>query len=334
VAKSKFFVLVLILLAVTFISFSINKNSKTFDKQEKNSSVVEVNGSLNINGNLILNKKNEIVVLKGMSLFWSQWMGKYYNYDCIKWLRDDWNCSVIRIAMGVRNEGYLAHPKTEMERVTKVIDACIHQGIYVIVDWHSHTAYKETKDALKFFREIAQTYGNQPNIIYEIYNEPDRGLTWNDVIKPYADSVIKAIRKIDPDNIIIVGTPTFSQDVEVAAANPIIEKNIAYAVHFYSATHKQWLRDKVDIALKKGICVFISEFGTCESSGNGKINYEETKSWFDFMNKNHLSWCNWSVADKDESASVLKKGASESGNWTSDEITESGNLVRNELRKK
>ena len=36
---------------------------------------------------------------------------------------------------------------------------------------------------------MAKKYGKHPNIIYEIYNEP-LVVSWDDVIKPYAENVI------------------------------------------------------------------------------------------------------------------------------------------------
>ena len=212
--------------------------------------IVDNHGQLAVDGKFIADQYGDTVTLEGMSLFWSQWIHKYYNYETLKWLRDDWHCEVIRAAMAVKPNGYLDHPGREMRKVVKVIEACIDLGLYVIVDWHSHTAESETEQAVAFFSEIARRYGDKPNIIYEIYNEP-LVVSWDEVVKPYHEKVIAAIRAYDPDNIIIVGSPFWSQDVDKAALNPIKGKNIAYSLHFYAATHKQWLRDKAQIAIDK-----------------------------------------------------------------------------------
>lgn len=276
----------------------------------------------------MVNQNDNPVALRGMSLFWSQWMGKYYNYDCIKWLRDDWNCDVIRAALGIGSDsGYLAFPDIEMKKITEVIDAGIELGIYVVVDWHSHFAERSTDAAVIFFSKIAEEYGGYPNIIYEIYNEP-LIVSWDTIIKPYSETVIAAIRKFDPDNIIIVGTPRWSQDVDVAAKNPIAGRNIAYAFHFYASTHKQNFRDKCQVAIDSGLALWASEFGTCFSDGDGDINYEELTAWMNFMNKYKISWCNWSVADKPETSSILKPNADPRGGWSTDMLTESGILIR------
>ena len=121
---------------------------------------------------------------------------KYYKYDVVKWLRDDWNCNIIRAAMAVEtNSGYLVFPEVEMKKIKEVIEAGKQLGIYIIVDWHSHFAEKSTDEAVKFFSMIAEEYGDYPNIIYEIYNEP-LAVSWDTIVKPYSETVISAIRKI------------------------------------------------------------------------------------------------------------------------------------------
>jgi endoglucanase len=297
---------------------------------QSDTSIVELYGQLRVEGNRIVSAGGDTVAIRGMSLFWSQWIGKYYNYDCIQWLRDDWKCTVVRAALAVESGGYLENPETEMAKVRTVIDACIDLGIYVIIDWHDHHAQRHEAESIEFFTELADEYGDLPNIIYEIYNEPQY-VTWADSIKPYAEAVISEIRAIDPDNIIVVGTPTWSQDVDVAANNPIDDENVVYALHFYAATHKQWLRNKAITAMNKGIALWVTEFGTCESSGSGVLDYTETENWFNFMDQHMISWCNWSIADKDETSAALVSGASPTGGWSDSDISESGSLIRDEI---
>ncbi|MBN1782220.1 cellulase family glycosylhydrolase [bacterium] len=292
--------------------------------------IVDRWGQLRVEDAQIVNEAGTPVALRGMSLFWSQWIGKYYNAQCVEWLKEDWKCTVVRAAMAVDADGYLVHPETEMRKVVEVIEACIGQGIYVIVDWHDHEAEKHVEAAIEFFREIAQSYGDEPNLIYEIYNEPLQ-ISWPNVVKPYADTLVAEIRSIDPDNIIIVGTPTWSQDVDVAARNPVLADNIAYAVHFYSGTHTQWLRNKSTNAMNNGAALFASEWGTTQSNGDGPLYLDETDKWIDYMDEHLISWCNWSIADKNESSAALKPGASAAGGWTEDDLTESGIYVREQI---
>ncbi|MEJ2053380.1 MAG: cellulase family glycosylhydrolase [Calditrichaceae bacterium] len=300
---------------------------------QNDSSIVELYGSLQVQGNKIANKNGDPVALRGMSLFWSQWSegSKYYNASCIQWLKDDWKCGVVRAAMAVEYGGYLSHPESEKEKVISVVDACINSGIYVIIDWHDHNAHHHEMKAKEFFAEMAQLYGDYPNVIYEIYNEPLDTTSWAEEIKPYAIAVIDTIRKVDPDNLIIVGTPAWSQNVDVASQDPLAYDNVAYALHFYAGSHTQWLRNKAKNALNNGIALFATEWGTCNYDAKGPVDSGETEAWWQFMDNNMISWCNWSICDKEETAAALLPGAGSTGNWSESDISESGRFVREEI---
>lgn len=293
--------------------------------------VVEQHGALRVTGGQVVGQHGP-VSLAGNSLFWSQWEGDFWNADCVEWLAQDWKAQIVRAAVGVESGGYLDQPAVEMARVTKVIDAAIAEGIYVIVDWHDHKAENHAADAESFFRTIARKYGHQPHIIYEIYNEP-LAVSWSKVIKPYAERIVSAIRAADPDNLILVGTPNWSQFVDEAADDPLQANNVAYTLHFYAGTHKQWLRDKADYALRKGVAIFVSEWGTCNADGDGPVDETSTREWLDFMRERKLSHCNWAVSDKKESASIVVPGSSVTGGWKDGDLTPSGRLVRKIIRE-
>jgi endoglucanase len=179
---------------------------------------------------------------------------------------------------------------------------------------------------------MAEKYGEFPNVIYEIFNEPVKD-SW-DTVKDYSIQVIKAIREKDPDNIILVGCPHWDQDIHIVADDPIKGfSNLMYTVHFYAATHKQQLRDRSNYALKKGIPIFVSECAGMEASGNGPIDYESWNTWIDWMEKNKISWVTWSIADKNETCSMMKTTASDNGNWKESDLKESGIKTREKLRE-
>lgn len=294
--------------------------------------VVQKYGQLRVQGNRIVDRNGNPVQLRGMSLYWSQWIPKYYNFNTIKWLRDDWKITVIRAAMGINGntDGYLVNATAERNKVIAVVDAAIQLGIYVIIDWHDHNAHNSRAQAQAFFADMAQRYGNTPNVIYETWNEP-LNYSWSGIIKPYHQAVIGSIRQHDPDNIIICGTRNWSQEVDEAAANPISGGNIAYTLHFYANTHGQWLRDRAQSALNRGAALFVTEYGTTDASGNGTVNATATREWWSFLDQNSIGHANWSVADISESSAALFSGASANGGWTLSQIKPSGQLVRNEL---
>jgi len=234
--------------------------------------------------------------------------------------------------MGVEPDGaYLSNPAASKQRVEAAIDGAIAAGIYVIVDWHAHHARQP--EAVAFFSELAARYGDKPNVIYEIFNEPEKDQTWPQ-LKEYASAVIGAIRKHDPDNIIIIGSPEWDQRIDLVAASPLQgQTNVMYSVHFYADTHRDWLRKRTKAAVDAGIPVFVSESGGSNASGQGQNNYTEWQAWIDFMEENHISWLNWSVSDKaGETCSILEPGGNASGGWTAANLTDSGKHVRNVLR--
>jgi len=292
---------------------------------------VKKHGALKVEGTKLVGEDGKPVVLRGMSFGWHNWWPRFYNAGTVKWLHDDWKCNVVRAAMGVEpDQGYIKDPQGSAAKIKAVVDAAIKEGIYVIIDWHSHNI--NLKEAKTFFASMAAAYGKQPNVIYELFNEPDQE-SWPEV-KAYAEEVIKTIRAIDPDNIILVGSPRWDQDIHLPAADPIKGyDNLMYTVHFYAGTHKQWLRDRTDEAIKKGLPIFISECAGMDASGDGAINYEEWQKWIDWMEARGLSWITWSVSDKDETCSVLKKSALSTGSWKETELKESGIKTREYLRK-
>jgi endoglucanase len=298
---------------------------------------VQQYGALSVNGNKIVGSAGKPVMLSGVSHFWSNtgWGQEgFYNQKAFSYFAYDWNASLFRVAVGGHESGgYLEDPAGNLKRAEVIIDAAIEGGRYVIIDWHSHHAEDNQEVAIKFFKKMAKKYGKTPNVIYEIYNEPLNTASWEQNVKPYAEAVIAAIRAEDPDNLIIVGSPNWSQDADVAANDPIKGyANIAYTLHFYAGTHKQELRNKTQIALDKGLAIFATEWGTINANGDGAVAAEETQLWLDFLNANCISNANWSVSNKAEGASIFKPGTSQTGPWTNDDLTESGALVRNHVR--
>lgn len=288
-------------------------------------------GKLQVIGTQLCNESGKPVVLKGMSLGWSCYHPRFYTAGVVNELKTKWYSNVVRAAMGVEpKNGYLDNKEASFKLITTVIDAAIEQGIYVIVDWHSHNI--NLPEAKIFFEKIARLYKNHPNIIYEIFNEPDYE-TWPQV-KAYSEEVIAAIRAIDSTNIILVGSPHWDQHVHLAADDPIQGyNNLMYTMHFYAGSHKKELRDRTDYAMSKGLPIFVSESAGMLATGDGPIDKAEWELYINWMKNKKLSWITWSVSDKNETCSVLNKSASSNGNWKESDIKESGKMVRQYLKK-
>ena len=304
-----------------FVALSCTANEKDNDK-----SIVGRNGQLQVKGTQLVNEHGDAFVLRGASFGWHIWWPRFYNQQTVAWLASDWKCNVVRAAIGVGpDNSYLQNPDFAIEKLTNVIEGAIKEGIYVIVDFHSHDIH--SNEAKAFFTHVAQKYGKHPNIIYEIFNEPDNE-SWEEV-KAYSEDLIKTIRAIDPNNIILVGSPHWCQDIHLVAEDPILgQTNIMYTMHFYAGTHKKWLRDRTDAAIAKGIPVFVSECAGMEATGDGPIDHAEWKAYLDWMEYRKLSWIVWSIADKNETCSMLLPEAESTGNWSLGSMKEWGKISR------
>ena len=304
----------------------------TFSCIALNAQPVKEHGQLKVVGAKLFDAHDKPVALHGMSFGWHNLWPRFYNAGAVKTLVNDWHCSVIRAAMGVElnDSGYAKNPVSSVVKVKAVVDAAIKEGIYVIIDFHSHNI--RLPEAKTFFKEMATAYGKYPNVIYELFNEPDYE-TWPEV-KAYSEELIQLIRSIDANNIILVGSPRWDQDVQLPAADPIKGySNLMYTLHFYAGTHKQWLRDRTDEVINKGLPIFVSECAGMEASGDGPIDYAEWSKFVAWMNDKGLSWVAWSVSDKKETCSILNPSAASTGNWNKDDIKEWGNLTKEALKK-
>ncbi len=303
---------------------------------------VAANGRLSVKGANIVNQSGQIFKIKGMSTHGIMWedFRNILSYNSLKVLRDDWKCNTIRIAMYTAEWGgyttgstYAAQAKA---RVKAGVENAKSAGMYAIIDWHilsDGDPRTHQSQAVAFFKEMANTYKNYDNVIYEICNEPNGGVTWNGGIKSYCQAVVNAIRQYDKNAIIICGTGTWSQDIDKVLGNRLSDKNCVYALHFYANTHTDWLRSRLKSCYNSGLPVLVSEFGTCDASGNGGFNKYQTQEWLKLCDSLKVGYINWSAANKSETASAFKTGTDlKSITAGTSQLTESGKLVRDWYR--
>ena len=292
-----------------FVTVRISMNIVEFAQLDKRS--VKYNGQLHVDGNKILNSRNEETQLTGISTHGIQWFDELYDANNVAQLKTEFGINVFRIAMYTdpNANGYISNPSLK-NKVYELIDAAIEQDIYAIVDWHildDNNPQTYQSQAIEFFTEVSAKYPNQANIIYEICNEPNgTEITWTDHIKPYAEAVIPAIRANSPNALIIVGTPDWSKDLASVDKAPLSDSNVAYALHFYAGSHNKTLRDKIDEFRDKNLAVFVSECGASDYQGDGKLYDEAFKRWTDYMNARKISWVFWSYSNKNEVSSILE----------------------------
>ncbi|KAL3093339.1 hypothetical protein niasHT_023816 [Heterodera trifolii] len=292
-------------------------------------------GQLAVSGkNLVQKSTKKAVALHGLSMYWSQWVPKFWVKQTVNKLKCSCNANVVRAAMASSLGGYIANPTAEYKKMTAIIDGAIDQGIYVVVDWHTgdDLATTEIKYATDFFTKIAKAYNKYPHILYEIWNEPNKFVTWEAVVKPYAKTMIDVIRKYDKNNVIIVGTPNWDQDVDIVAKSPLKDANIIYTMHFYAGQHKDDIRNKVKTAYKLGLPMFVTEYGCYSADGNEQANLEELKKWMQLLDGYGISYAAWHVADIGEQSSILTKTSEVNNICDPAHLTNYGKAIINKLK--
>ena len=303
---------------------------------------VDVHGKLSVNGADLVDKNGEKVQLYGMSTHGIAWFPQYINYDTFITLRDELNTNCVRIAMyTAESGGYCTNGDKESLKtlVKNGINLAVDLDMYVIIDWHvlndnpSNPSMNGDpnffiEEAKAFFSEMSALYKDRDNVLYEICNEPNGiGVTWN-VIKNYANEIIPIIRANNPDAIILVGTPTWSQDIHLALQSPLEFDNIMYSLHFYAATHRDSLRQRLDNSVLNGLPVFVNEFAICSASGDGGNDFESGRLWMELIMKHNLSFIAWNIANKAESSSIFVPGSMKISDWTDDDLTEWGKWIK------
>ena len=310
---------------------------------------VQKHGQLAVEENQVVNERGEPAQLRGVSSQWLNWEMTYStNRDNMQFMRDSWGLQVFRIANGIEeSNGYLLDPVKRMQVVKTIIESAIALDVYVIVDFHTHEL-EHLNVAKEFFAEIAAEYGDKPHVIYEPFNEPigpsNSGATpnaelefWQDELKPYHEEIVSTIREYDPDNLIILGTPRWSQAVDVAANDPVTGDNLAYTLHFYSCTHQQWLRDKAQKALDAGAALFVTEWATTHADGgtsnNPGVCIGAADVWHEWLDERHIGSAAWKLTTDGDASSLLLPGASPSGGWTDAQLSEHGLYVRSLIQR-
>lgn len=276
------------------------------------------------------------VVMRGVSFGWHNIWPRFYNKEAVKHLHEDWGVPIFRAAIGADDHaksdnpgihgGYMGEPEFALECLYNVVDGAIECGAYVIVDWHSHVLHLD--EAKGFFTKVATRYANCPNVIYELYNEPVED-SWAE-LKAYAEEligVITGISKVHP--LILMGCPHWDQDIHLVPENPVTcYDNLMYTVHFYAATHKDYLRERSDAALAAGIPILLSECASCEATGDGPMDLESWQAWTDWAMQRGISMLTWSISDKAETCSMFTPEASSEGPWPDGVVKPWGKVVK------
>ena len=286
-------------------------------------------GALSVKGSQLVGEDGDPVQLRGVSTHGLAWFPGYMNRELFGELRSDWGANVVRLALyTAESGGYCTDgDRAKLQRLVEDgVDYATEADLYAIVDWHvlsDADPNEHVDDAKAFFGAMAENYADHDNVIYEICNEPNGDTSWAD-IKRYADEVIPVIREHAPDAVVLVGTPTWSQRVDEAAAHPLDFDNVMYTLHFYTATHQQDLRDRLQTAVEAGLPVFVSEFGVCDASGSGTVDYASADAWVDLMDSLDVGYVCWNLSNKDESSALFRPGCDKTSGFEREDLSAEG----------
>lgn len=311
-------------------------------------SPVETYGALSTSGGKLVDSAGKPVTLRGMSLFWHMHNGgkEFWRASVVRNVLTDWRASVVRAPVGVETstsngftqEGFIDNPTFALSSVRGVIDAAIEAGVYVIVDYHAHLANNNREAAKTFFKTLSEEYGNAPNIIWEIFNEPTND-NWSNIVA-YSNDIIPVIRK-NSKNVILVPTSFYCQNPgEIDNQLSSKYSNLAYVVHFYAgASAHDRIRSQLSSTMSKGYALFVSEWGTTNEYGDAGYNASNSSTWLATLDDLGISSANWSLGNPlkgsvVEGSAALAATANQGGPWTDAEITTSGKFVRDYLRSK
>lgn len=296
--------------------------------------------ALSVDGTKLVDEYGNQVQLRGVSTHGLAWFPAYVNEECFRQLKEEWGANVVRLAMYTAEYGgYCSGGDKEALRklIKEGVEYATNRGLYVIIDWHiladgNPNTYLEESKA--FFGEMAESYADYTNVLYEICNEPNGGTSWSQV-KEYAEAVIPVIREKDEDGIILVGTPNWCQYVDQAAADPITGyENIMYTLHFYAATHTDNLRSSMVAALDAGLPLFVSEYGICDASGNGNIDEYQAGEWVRLMDERQVSYVAWNLSNKSETSAFFQPNCSKTSGFVAEDLSASGKWIYGMLRER
>lgn len=313
------------------------------DSQTQEGNGVKSHGALRVDGASLCDENGNPVVLRGMSSHGISWYPRYLNGGAMKTLKE-YGANLFRIAAYTEPSGaYLENPDRTLDYLYMGAESALAEDLYVILDWHilnDSDPNEHIEEAKDFFDQLSAHYADEPGILYEICNEPNGDVTWEQ-ISAYAEEVIPVIRKNTPDAVILVGTPNYCSHLDGPLSDPLPFENIMYSYHRYvdiSVEEAGWA-GPFQKYTEQGLPVFVTEWGVSageqayfedeeESQPADAELYPETAEPFlDAMDRYQISWAGWALCNKAEWHSAIRPDCTKYSGWDEDDLTVSGKLM-------
>ena len=216
------------------------------------------------------------------------------SIDDFRVIAEDWKANCVRISL---HPGNWKHERDNcLLGLTRDISAARAHGLWVILDWHSigfpgaafehprpewgmlMDSYESPPElAIDFWTGMAMRFGNDPGIIFELWNEPyidnrtdvSHGKDWPR-LKALYEQLIAAIRP-HSDAILLASGARFAHDLHGIRNNLIEDPRTAYAWHCYPNEDRN-KPDRWHVSLDglpKVKPVVVTEWGFCTGCDAG-----------------------------------------------------------------
>lgn len=257
---------------------------------------------LRVEGKWIRDPNGNNVVLRGVSLAGlaqSRTRTVNQRIDMATNTANGWYSRVVRLP--VEPGEWNAGPDNYFNNILNpAVQYCISKGVYVIIDWHHVADYQQHTTATNnFWNYVAPRYKNNPQVLYEVFNEPINPNDWT-TFKNWVQPIVNNIRSKAPNNLVLVASPRWATQLSGAINNPVTGGNIVYVSHNYPSNPAtgtaSWDAAFGNAANKYP--VLVTEWGY-EYPGYGNAPSEGTTSGFGVPFKNYIEskpnvgWTAW-----------------------------------------
>lgn len=289
-----------------------------------NSCVTSTLPGLSISGTQLM-ANGQAIRLRGINMgdpFWARgWYGSMYSTANYATVAKDWHANVVRISI-FPTQWKNMNRNTLLAALDTEIQAALSNGMYVIISYHVigwpdgwyQPAYPgnpaDTYDsslsvATSFWTQMAQTYGSDTRIIFDLWNEPVHDSSdWSNVtywtsLKPSYESLIQTVRNNGAQNIVLATGSGWASWLAGIKDDPLADTKVMYAYHKYSVegynTEAVWNADLGGLLGVKP--VIVSEWGYEDSDvtnptwpGTQASYGNPFTQWLDSNNLSNLTW--------------------------------------------
>jgi len=208
--------------------------------------------------------------------------------DDYRVISEEWNANVVRISLHPGH--WRADKRSALRQLEDEVNAARAVGLGVIVDWHAigfpdhfferpnpewglpaDIYFSDASLAEDFWETIARAFGQDPGVLFELWNEPvvdatnwrASGKDWP-LLRPLWSRLLAAVRR-HSDAIVLVSGGCWAHDLKGVVHHPMDDSRVAYAWHCYppwdGGDPQGWIASLGDVPAQWPVVV--TEWGFC-----------------------------------------------------------------------